>query len=359
MLSHLAVPDERPQNKLLVIGCHHKTGTTLLFKIGAAIAERLWRRDQLVVGSSAIRKQPLSKVLQSFGKDICCYFNPWFEHEVDLPSSNIRFLHFVRHPVKWVRSGYLYHKKGGPAESIRWLDWRVFRLGSRRLSYYELLNSVDEGMGASIEAVRSFPEIAGTARASYSSAGLTTKKILSLEHFQTDFNASVRSLGEFVGLDSAQINQVVLDMRAHDFSGPHHGLRPNMTYKSESADRIESRLALDPGFRKLYTGLAEQMGFTWNRSAAEPGCSCLSNVLIERILGFKDQLLMDAASPEAQESLRSPSSRDSWLAYALQSFGEGHLLMYDFIQQMIEQTGAGSCADELLPGYPLVSAPVC
>src|SRR3984957_3307633 len=131
----------------LIIGCHHKTGTTLLFKLGPIIAERLWRRDQLVVASSAIRKEPLSQVLERLAKDLRCYFNTWFEHGVDLPPSSIRFLHFVRHPVKWGRSAYLYHKRGGPAEGIRWLDWRVFKIGERQFSYCQLLNAVEEQFG--------------------------------------------------------------------------------------------------------------------------------------------------------------------------------------------------------------------
>jgi len=320
----------------LIIGCHHKTGTTLLFKLGPIIAERLWRRDQLVVASSAIRKEPLSQVLERLGKDLRCYFNPWFEHEVDLPPSSIRFLHFVRHPVKWVRSAYLYHKRGGPAEGIRWLDWRVFKIGERQFSYCQLLNAVEEQFGVFLEAVRCFPEIAGTARAAYSSAGLSMKRNITLEHFQTDFDASVRSLCEFAGLDPTQIGQIANRLRVYDSTNPDHIPRLNVTHGSDSANRIEHCLSQDPGFRRLYAEPVKQMGFVWSESGASSEVSFLSDAFLDSILDIREQLLTDASSAKGQKFLCSASVRDSWLAFALQSFGEGHLLMHSFIQEMLE-----------------------
>ena len=318
----------------LIIGCHHKTGTNFLGDLAEIIVGRLWRRDQVIVGSSQIRKQPLSKVVHSFGKDFHCYVNPWFEHDMDVPPSSVRFLHLIRHPVKWVRSAYLYHKKGGPSEKIRWLDWRVFRIGTRQLSYYELLNSVAEDAGIAIEAVRSFPEVAGTARSACTSAAFPLKQTFSLEQFQADFDSHIRALCEFVGFDLNQTSQVLAKL---DFSKAGHvDQRPNVTHGSELASDLEARLTHDPGFLRLYADPIAQMGFTFDGINTCNGHSLLDDALIGRILAAKDHFLTDVSSDEAQAFLRSESSSNGWLAYALQSFGNGHLMMYDFIQQMVE-----------------------
>ena len=129
----------------LVLGCHHKTGSVLLIQLMDRLLPRLnqkRRLNKIVSGSPMDRKAPLSGILNHY-RGCDCYVNLWFEHEIDVPSDSIRLLHFVRHPVKWVRSAYLYHKKGAPSDLIRWLDWRVFRFKGEELSYFEVLNRLD------------------------------------------------------------------------------------------------------------------------------------------------------------------------------------------------------------------------
>jgi hypothetical protein len=327
-----------PQNREpLIVGCHHKTGTLLLFNIGEAMMSRLWAADQFVSGTSNVRKQPLSRVLSTLPKTFRCYFNQWFEHEIDVDPASIRFLQLVRHPVTWVRSAYLYHRNGGPSEGVRWLDWRIFRLAQKQLSYCELLNEVDEDVGVSIEAVRSFPEIAGTARASRSARHLLAKRIVTLDQFESNFEVEMRSICGFAGLDSAATDEVMNSTRKYDIANrAARHKRPNVTRGSERAAQLESCLNEDAGFRHLYKQLAQDMGLDFDSHPSDRALLPLNQDLIRRILDAKEHLLRDAASEEAIEFLRSAPPEGLWLAYALQSFGEGgHLMMYEFIREML------------------------
>jgi hypothetical protein len=324
----------------LIIGCHHKTGTEFLSNVLPILADQLWSRDYIIIGKSATRKLPLSQVLKSIRNDFRCYLNIWFEHEVDLPQTSVRFVHFIRDPIKWIRSAYLYHKKGGPSEGSRWLDWRVFRIGDRQLSYCELLNSVREEIGILIEAVRSFPEVAGTARASYSSNHLTMKKNMTLEQLQSEFDDNVISLCQFVGLNSTKINLVMDVIRKHDLSRMAPLAMPaHVTRGTDAADRLESYLIKDAGFMRLYTDIAGQMGFTIKRHWTQPMGSLLSDSFIDRILSARDFLLAGDFSTEMKQHLCADVPGTGWLAYALQSFGQGgHLMMYEFIQEMMRES---------------------
>src|SRR6266481_1475627 len=182
----------------IVLGCHHKTGTHLLTPLIRAASDEFWDRRNVVWGRPDQRKLPLSKIVEGYNRWFC-YLNIWFEHEVDVPECSIRFLQFVRHPAKWVRSAFLYHKKGGPSEGTPWLKWRIFRISDRNVSYQELLNGLDEERGLMIEAIRCFPEIAGTSRSARSATSVRMRHQVTLEDFEHDFEGTLRAACRSLG----------------------------------------------------------------------------------------------------------------------------------------------------------------
>jgi glycosyltransferase involved in cell wall biosynthesis len=278
---------DSPRTETIIIGCHHKTGTNILTTLLNVISARHWLPERVARGRSDDRKLPLSRILESYPEPPSCYVGIWFEHEVDVPADSVRFLHFVRHPAKWVRSAYLYHRKGGPLECTAWLKWRVFRNGGRHISYHELLNEMAVEQGLLIEAVRCYPEVAGTARAASTSSHLLTRVQTSLEKFHTDFDSSVRSVCGFMGLDSGGSDEIADAMSRHDLSIRRPDELPsNVTRNSPEAARLERYLVEDPAFHRLYAQPAVQMGFALDSSSVRSE-SLLDDSVVEQILEAK------------------------------------------------------------------------
>ena len=331
-------PPSARRTGTLVIACHHKTGSNLLIALLNELAARDYFPAQVMRGGWDERKLPLSLVLGRYASRPLWYLQTWFEHEIDVPADGIRFLHFVRHPIKWVRSAYLYHRRGGPSERVSWLKWRVFRLRSCQVSYCEALNSVSVERGLLIEAVRCYPEILGAARAASSSDHLLDRLRVSLEQFHRDFEPSVRSVCEFLGLDHPSAHEVTRAMAAHDLSRRRPDeLPPNATSSSPEAAGCERYLAEDPAFHALYAQPAAQMGFGFEARSLRSE-SRLGSSVIGRALEAKEHLLVHPLSPQGQELLGQGQLGDHWVACALQSFGQGgHLMMHPFIQQILDE----------------------
>jgi hypothetical protein len=333
------------ESEPLVVGCHHKTGTNLALKLLDVIASCLWGGMKNVTGGRYTeRKLPLSSVLKRC-QGSNCYLSIWFEHEIDVPPSSIRFLHFVRHPAKWVRSAYLYHKGTAVCDRVRWMEWRIFRRNHKQVSYIELLREVDDATGILLEAIRSYPEIAGTARAASTGARLAKRHRVSLEQFHDNFDSSVETLCAFVGLDTKN-HKIEHALRAHDISAKNTGERlANATRYSPRAEYLERYLLEDPGFRKLYDEPASQMGFSFDNGSLQSR-SILGDVFVSRILDAKPHLLTHCDLAQAHQALGSDWLGSNWLTYALQTFGEGgHLMMYPFIQSFMDELEAQPSTD--------------
>jgi hypothetical protein len=331
--------DQKP----LVIGCHHKTGTSFLFQFLRTILARVSQREGIIIGASEERKLPLSKVLEKHEGRWRYYFNIWFEHEVDFPANSIRFFHFVRHPVNWVRSAYLYHKKGGPSDRTPWLKWRLFRVRSKYVSYFELLNGIEEEPGLLIEAIRCYPEIAGTARAAKSSRHLEIRHQTSLEQFASNFEQSVQAACHFLGFDADRIEEIAGALGEHDLrKRQRQEMPPNVTRHAPNSTSLEQWIAGDPHFQRLYSKPARDMEFELDCSSVRPK-SWLGKSIVDDILESEHQLLSHPLSPTAQESLQTDSCPAHWLTFALQGFGlGGHLMMYQYIQRILDESELGS-----------------
>ena len=340
MSSHVHLP--RPVVPL-IIGCHHKTGTCLLIQLLNKLGPRLIQKGRLgniIMGNPIDRKLPLSSILN---RNRCgCYVNMWFEHEIDVPPDNIRFLHFVRHPTKWVRSAYLYHKKGAPSDLIRWLDWKVFCFNGAAASYFEVLNQVDSRLGLAIESVRSFPEIVGTACSARSSSSLVHCQRISLEQVHRDFGAAMAGLCSFLGFGQSEIAGIVAQLKHLDLSdSPPGSLPPNVTRRSANSAELEQTLGEDPQFAKLYAGAARDMGF----HLAEPQSgsnSILPEGIVNALLEGISQVLLSWQTVERSDKfMREETTGQWWTSYALQVFGCGHLMMQGFIQRILEEFQLG------------------
>lgn len=320
----------------LVIGCHHKTGTNLMGKLlrtlGQPVAEK-WGLHHLVRGRVEERKLPLSVILKRY-PGCHCYTNIWFEHEIDVPAESIRLLHFVRHPVKWVRSAYLFHRRG-MSQSERWLSWRVFRLHGEPIGYSDLLKKLDPTLGLAIEAVRSFPEIEGTARTARTSSRLNHRHRITLEQVDESFDGTVAGALGFIGFGGVEIDRLLANLKDHDLSRKSPEALPrNVTRNAPESAELEGILAEDPSFRRLYSGAAEAMGFGFPK-ALRSG-SLLSDEMVEALVAGKSHVLTNCAEAGEANQLMPPGEESRWwTAYALQSFGWGHLMMHGFIQSMI------------------------
>jgi len=322
----------------LVLGCHHKTGSVLLTqfmdRVGPRLAQKL-RLSKIVNGSPVDRKAPLSAILDYYGKPDC-YVNLWFEHEIDVAPDSIRLLHFVRHPVKWIRSAYLYHKKGAPSDSVRWLDRRVFRLEDEQVSYCELLNRVDPAMGLAAEAIRSFPEIVGTALVARTSSRLIHRQQVSLEQLHADFDATIALICDLVGFDKSDTSEIIAELKVLDLSQAPPGQLPqNVTRQSPDSLELERTLESDPMFHKLFASAASDMGFRFPERPQQSR-SILPEALVTTLLNGTSHLCTPWQAVEREtDFMLDEDSVKWWLTYALQVSGCGHLMMHSFIQQLL------------------------
>lgn len=325
----------------LIIGCHHKTGTMLLAAIVKTLRSQRRSYCNLVVAAPHDRKLPFSLILQDLkAKHLnkpCWYIDIWFEHEMDITPSSVRFLHFVRHPADRIRSAYLYHAKGAPNDTGRWLDWRIFSVFNKAVSYCELLNIVDDKVGLLIEALRSYPEIAGTARAAKTSDHLTQRLQISLEQIAANYDANIRKVCEFMGLGKTSAKIAANALRQHDLSKMHKNDVPNhVTRYNPKADQLKRYLLEDPLFHKLYSQCVEETGFECCSSQRRKK-SLVNDDIVANILNSKTRLLTDLRTELGHADIRSGLVMKDWLPYALQAFGPcGHLMMYEFIQTFID-----------------------
>jgi hypothetical protein len=327
--------DEPP----LVLGCHHKTGSVLLTqfmdRVGSRFTQKL-RLSKIVNGSPVDRKAPLSAILNHY-QNPDCYINLWFEHEIDVAPDSIRLLHFVRHPVKWVRSAYLYHKKGAPSDSVRWLDRRVFRLKEEQVSYCEVLNRVDSATGLAAEAIRSFPEIIGTALVARTSSCLTHRQQVSLEQLHADFDATMGLICALVGFDETDTSEIIAELKILDLSRASPGQMPqNVTRNSPNSQELERTLEGDPMFHKLFDSAASDMGFRFSEMPRQSR-SILPEAIVTTLLNGTSHLCTPWQAVERdRDFMLDGDSITWWLTYALQVSGCGHLMMHSFIQQLLD-----------------------
>lgn len=99
--------------RIILWGAHHKTGTYLAQKIFSVICARMrWccifhpTRDSIDAIHDTFANEPVSVIGH----------NQWIWYPKEIASSRpYKFVHFYRHPVKKVVSGYRYHRDGAEA----------------------------------------------------------------------------------------------------------------------------------------------------------------------------------------------------------------------------------------------------
>jgi len=313
-----------------VIGVHHKAGTLLASAIADLLAEA--RPVGLAHVPSQLRKLPLSQVLRALSRS-GLYLSCWCEHQIDADA--VKFLHFVREPSARIASAYLYHRRRAPNDLLRWVDWPIFEFRGRK-SYAEVVNALELGDGLVVEAIRSFPEMFGSARAFASARALPAGLNLPvwLHRFEQDGTAGLSEIFRFVhgdddGLDAfmagAEKSAILIDeARGGDRRG-------HVTRDDPLRDEVDAAIAGSADIARLYDEVARSMGL----APASAGEARIADI-VDAIKGNAG--LLATCTHVLESSPRFWSDRNSaaiWQAIALANLGNGHLMMQPFIQAFL------------------------
>jgi hypothetical protein len=338
--------------KRIVVGAHHKTGSVLSWEIVNLLIEFIPGRPADAVRVTDLpnwmRKLPLSYALKHSPKAVFAR-SMWFEHEIDVPG--IKFLHFVRRPMPRLASAYLFHKRGAPTDAMRWADWRIFDFNGRK-SYVEVLNALDVRDGLLVEAIRTYPEAVGSARAYASAAGLPADQNLPvwLDRFEDRPLDSLSAIFQFVYGDAdsrlgdflakAESRQIVLK---DDSSALRRG---HVTRNDASRRTVEATIGSSAEIAHLYADIAQKMGPSPTTSptlaGGEPGLLAELDSNISDIFDdIKSKTHILSLSPGRVQSSkkfwRDPDASAVWQTFALSNFANGHLMMQPFIQTLLSR----------------------
>lgn len=330
-----------PMMKPTIVGAHHKTGSVLSWEIVKLLTEFVGGRPKDAVRFADIpnwlRKEPLSYALEHSPRALFRR-NIWCEHQIDV--SGIKFLHFVRHPMPRIASGYLYHKRGAPTDVIRWPDWPIFDFRGRKC-YIELLNALDIREGLLVEAIRTYPEALGSARAYASAARLPAGENLPvwLEHFEHRPLDSLTAIYKFVYGDAdgrladflakAESRDIVLreDSAAY---------RRHVTRNDTGRRTIEETIASSAEIARLYDDIARKMGAAPMTSRGEQA-GPLSDIFDDLKSKSHFLLMSPRSAQDSGEFWRDPAAGSIWQTFALSNFANGHLMMQPYIQALLSR----------------------
>lgn len=170
-------------NKDLHIACtHHKTGTSLLAQITKILAEHYgWK---YWMGSS--ERRPVSATM---------WMQPHSQIGKLPKGRTVRGVHIIRHPYEIICSGYLYHKACNESWCVdvkqrTEAQHKKYNFGG--LSYQQILNSLDQSCGISIEILgRSYDAIMDMYNWDYSDERFLNIKF---EDFSADFEGTIINL---------------------------------------------------------------------------------------------------------------------------------------------------------------------
>lgn len=328
--------------KTALIGAHHKTGTMLAMEIVKLISETgslKWETDNKPISliPNQYRKLPLSMALQRVPRaKITC--NIWFEHEIDMPE--LVFLHFVRNPLMRVTSAYLYHRRGAPSDQIKWVDWVIFEFHGQKRSYREILNELSFADGVLVEAIRTYPEAVGSARAFKSSLSLPAEDRLTiwLDEFENNPTKSLRSIFDlFFENDPDRLSLFLLKAKSRNIilNDDSSLKRSRHVTKTDDNRTVVEKLTKDsPEINFLYETIMQDMNISSVQMSSTSGSQIL-NLLSEIKLSKKYLMLNPEAASFNPHFWNDRNASNLWQMFTLSNFGCGHLMMYPFIQRFI------------------------
>lgn len=328
--------------KTTLVGVHHKTGTALATEIVKLISDtgslKSEAADRPIASiSNHYRKLPLSKALQLVPK-AKIIANIWFEHEIDI--SELIFLHFVRNPLTRIASAYLYHRRGAPNDPIRWVDWAIFEFHGEKRSYRKILNELSFADGVLVEAIRTYPEATGTARAFRSSLSLPAEDrlIIWLDEFEDDPAKSLTSIFDlFFDKDPDRLGVFLLKAKSrniilnYDSAARRNG---HITKTDDNRKIVEELIVNSPEINFLYGSVMQDMNIL--AAPKDPNLGSQIFDLLNEIELSKRYLMMhpEVASLD-RHFWNDRNTSNLWQTLTLSNFGCGHLMMYPFIQRFI------------------------
>lgn len=328
--------------KTALIGAHHKTGTMLAMEILKLVSEMgslKWETADRPISliPNHFRKLPLSRALQHVPTArITC--NIWFEHEIDMPE--LAFLHFVRNPLTRIASAYLYHRRGAPSDQIKWVDWAIFELHGQRRSYREILNELSFADGVLVEAIRTYPEAVGSARAFKSSLSLPAGDGLTiwLDEFEDSPTKSLKSIFDlFFDNDPDRLNLFLLKAKSRNIIlNDDSSLKRNGHVTKTDANRkvVEKLIVNSTEINFLYETIMQDMDISSVQMSSVPGPQIL-NLLNEIKLSRKYLMVHPEAASSDPRFWNDRNASNLWQMFTLSNFGCGHLMMYPFVQRFI------------------------
>lgn len=336
--------------KPAIIGAHHKTGATLAWSMIRLLARHVPKAVRGEENPAArlhnsTRKLPLSLALGTVQKKPIVY-SIWFEHAFDV--RGVRFLHFVRHPQSCLASAYLYHKRGAPSDPLRWIEWPIFAFNGPK-SYVALLNAVDPADGIMLEAIRTYPEALGSARAASSGARLlgTDYMPIWLDDFDKDPLRPLAAIFHFVcGDDAPGLDAFLAAARSGDvILGPGSAAvaRGHVTRHDAARSIVEKAIAESPAIARLYGPVFRQMGLA--EPAPAPQAAAAGSGLPGLLADIERHAPLLVTSPDILKDQpgfwRAPISPRGWQSFALSNVGNGHLMMYPFMQAYLDMRRQG------------------
>lgn len=346
----------------LIIGVHHKTGTLLALEIAKLLAQyispdKINFEKSITSIPNSYRKLPLSSVLRSIPRSIIAY-NLWFEHEIDL--QGIKFLHFIRDPFTRIASAYLYHKRGAPSDYVRWVDWPIFEFGGPK-SYAELLNILDLNDGLIVEAIRTYPEAMGSARALESASRHIPNDYLPmwLNDFENNSKEALARIFRFMyGQTDNRLSDFIMRASSGNIILKQNSdaiQRGHVTRNDVDRSIIEETIGQSMEIIDLYKNIFKKMEakLTTNKDTlglnipSHQGRSFLTEYdgrpstgyhIIREIQINIEILMSSPALLEHDKNFwKDACASKIWQSIALSNFGMGHLMMLPFIQRFVSQ----------------------
>lgn len=327
--------------KTALVGVHHKTGTALAMEIVKLISDTgslKWETAERPVTSipNHYRKLPISRTLQLVPK-AKIVVNMWFEHEID--TSEIVFLHFVRNPLVRITSAYLYHRRGAPNDPVRWVDWAIFDFHGKK-SYRELLNELSFADGVLVEAIRTYPEAIGSARAFKSSLSLPVENRLTfwLDEFEEDPTQSLKSIFDlFFDNDPDRLSLFLLQSKSRNIvldANSEANIDGHVTKTDDNRTVAEKLIVNSPEINCLYGTVMQDMNISLTQPSPQPGSQILD--LLNEIKLSREYLMVHPEIASLNPHFWSDRNTSNlWQTLTLSNFGCGHLMMYPFIQRFI------------------------
>ncbi len=328
----------------LIVGAHHKTGSSLATRIVSLLADcvpptSFGMKNEPAYLQCAFRKLPLSLALKTVPRRIITS-SQWFEHRIDV--TEIKFLHFVRDPLACIASAYLYHMRGAPNDNIKWTEWAIFQFAGQK-SYREVLNALSLADGVFLEAIRTYPEAMGTARAFASATARLqpdNRLAIWLDAFEARPLKHLNDILRFVCgpahpdreafLQRAQAEDIILHTGSRAIKSGH------VTRNDPARGAVDRAITSSTSIRRLYDVVIRRMGL--HKPPMDVDANHQAEDIIDDIARNTPLLMTSPLLVEQNPGFWTDrAAAQAWQCLALSTVGNGHLMMYPFMQRYISR----------------------